>query len=31
MEALNNNKNVKELDFLQQQVNDNNKYLIENK
>ena len=31
MEALNNNKNVKELEFLQQQVNDNNKYLIENK
>ncbi len=31
MEALKNNKNLKELEVLQQQVNQNNKYLIENK
>lgn len=31
MEALKNNKNVKELEILQQQVNKDNKYLIENK
>ena len=31
MEALNNNKNIKELEVLQQQVNEDNKYLIENK
>ena len=31
MEALRNNKNVKELEVLQQQVNEDNKYLIENK
>ena len=31
MEALKNNKNIKELEVLQQQVNENNKYLIENK
>lgn len=31
MEALRNNKNVKELEVLQLQVNENNKYLIESK
>ena len=32
MEALKNNKNIKELEVLQQQVNDeDNKYLIESK
>lgn len=31
MEALKNNKNVKGLEILQQQVNKDNKYLIENK
>ena len=31
MEALKNNKNIKELEVLQQQVNENNRYLIENK
>ncbi len=31
MEALRNNKNVKELEVLQQQVNEDNKYLIESK
>lgn len=31
MEALKNNKNIKELEVLQQQVNKDNKYLIENK
>jgi len=31
MEALKNNKNLKELEVLQQQINQNNKYLIENK
>lgn len=31
MEALKNNKNIKELEVLQQQVNENNKYLIESK
>ena len=31
MEALRNNKNVKELEVLQQQANEDNKYLIESK
>lgn len=31
MEALRNNKNVKELEVLQRQVNEDNKYLIESK
>lgn len=31
MEVLRNNKNVKELEVLQQQVNEDNKYLIESK
>ena len=31
MEILKNNKNVKKLEVLQQQVNEDNKYLIENK
>lgn len=31
MKALKSNKNIKELEILQQQVNENNKYLIENK
>lgn len=31
MDALKNNKNIKELEVLQQQVNEDNKYLIENK
>ena len=31
MEALKNNKNVKELEVLQQQVNEGNKHLIENR
>ena len=31
MEALRNNKNVKKLEVLQQQVNEDNKYLIESK
>ena len=31
MEALRNNKNVKELEVLQQQVNEDNKYLIKSK
>ena len=30
MDALKNNKNIKELEVLQQQVNEDNKYLIEN-
>lgn len=28
MEALKNNKNIKELEVLQQQINEDNKYLI---
>ncbi len=31
MEALRNNKNIKQLEVLQQQVNEDNKYLIESK
>ena len=31
MEALRNNKNIKELEVLQQQVNEDNKYLIDSK
>ena len=31
MESLKNNKNIKELEVLQHQVNEDNKYLIENK
>lgn len=31
MEALKNNKNIKELEVLQQQVNEDSKYLLENK
>lgn len=31
MEALKNNKNIKELEVLQQQVNEDNKYLIDSK
>ncbi len=31
MELLKNNKNIKELEGLQQQVTEDNKYLIENK
>ena len=31
MKTLNNNKNIKKLEILQQQVNEDNKYLIENK
>ena len=31
MEALKNNKNIKELEVLQRQVNEDNKYLSENK
>lgn len=31
MKALKSNKNIKELEILQQQVNEDNKYLIENK
>ena len=31
MEALKNNKNIKELKVLQQQVNEDNKYLIDSK
>ena len=31
MEALKNNKNIKELEILQQQLNDDNKCLIESK
>ena len=31
MEVLKNNKNIKELEVLQQQANDDNKYLIESK
>lgn len=31
MNTLKNNKNIKELELLQQQVNENNKYLIEDK
>ena len=31
MEILKNDKNVKKLDVLQQQVNEDNKYLIESK
>lgn len=31
MEALKNNKNIKELEVLQEQVNKDNKMLIENK
>lgn len=31
MEALKNNKNIKELEKLQQQVNEDNKYLLGNK
>lgn len=31
MEALKNNKNIKELEVLQQQVNVDNKYIVENK
>ena len=31
MESLKNNKNIKELEVLQQQVNKDDKYLIENK
>ena len=29
MEALKNNKNIKKLEVLQEQVNEDNKYLIE--
>lgn len=31
MEDLKNNKNIKELEVLQQQVNEDNKYLIDSK
>lgn len=31
MKALKNNKNIKELEVLQQQVNEDNKYLIDSK
>ena len=31
MEALKNNKNIKELEVLQQQINEDSKYLLENK
>ena len=31
MDTLKNNKNIKELELLQQQVNEDNRYLIENK
>ena len=31
MEALKNNKNIKELEVLQHQVNEDNKYLIDSK
>lgn len=31
MKALKNNKNIKELEVLQQQVNEDNKYLIDGK
>jgi len=31
MEALKNNKNIKELEVLQEQINNDNKTLIENK
>ena len=31
MDALKNNKNIKELEVLQKQANEDNKYLIENK
>lgn len=31
MKALKNNKNIKELEVLQQQVNEDSKYLLENK
>ena len=31
MEALKHNKNIKELEVLQQQANEDNRYLIENK
>ena len=31
MESLKNNKNIKELEVLQQQVNEDSKYLLENK
>ena len=31
MEVLKNNKNIKELEVLQQQVNEDNKYLIDSK
>ena len=31
IEALKNNKNIKELEVLQQQVNEDNKYLIDSK
>lgn len=31
MESLKNNKNIKELELLQQQVNEDNKFLIESK
>ena len=31
MEGLKNNKNIKELEVLQQQVNEDNKYLIDSK
>lgn len=31
MESLKNNKNIKELELLQQQVDEDNKFLIESK
>ena len=31
MEILKNNHGIKELEILQQQINENNKYLIESK
>lgn len=31
MEALNNNKNIKDLELLQERINENNKVLIDNK
>lgn len=31
MEALRNNKNIKDLELLQEKINENNKVLLENK
>ena len=31
MEALKNNKNIKDLELLQEKINENNKVLLENK